>query len=42
MDWTDVAHVKESWQALVNAVVILRVPSVAANFLSSCKQVSFS
>jgi hypothetical protein len=26
MDWIDVAEVKESWRALVNAVMNFRVP----------------
>jgi hypothetical protein len=25
MDWTDVAHDRDQWRALVNAVMILRV-----------------
>jgi len=42
MDWLDLAQGKERYWALINAVMNLRVPQNAENFLSSCKPVSFS
>ena len=35
MDWTDVAHNRERWPVLVNAVMNLRVPCNVGNFLMS-------
>jgi hypothetical protein len=32
MDWIELAKYNESWQALVNAVMNLRVPQNAGNF----------
>jgi hypothetical protein len=42
MDWIGLAQDTERWRALVIAVMNLRVPQNARNFLTSCKPFSFS
>ena len=41
-DWIDLAQRSDRWRALVSAVMNLRVPQNAGNFLTSCRLVSFS
>ena len=42
MDWIGLAQDRERWRTLVSAVMNLRVPWNAGNFLTSCKPVSCS
>ena len=42
MDWIGLAQYRDRWRTLVSAVMNLRVPWNAGNFLTSCKPVSFS
>ena len=42
MDWIGLAQDTDRWRTLVSAVMNLRVPWNARNFLTSCKPVSFS
>ena len=41
MEWIRLAHDRDRWQALMNAVMNLQIPKNAGN-LTNCKPVSFS
>ena len=42
MDWIGLIQDRDRWRTLASAVMNLRVPWNAGNFLTSCKPVSFS
>ena len=42
MNWIYVTHDRDRWRAVVNAVMTLRVPLTAEDFLTSWGTVSFS
>ena len=42
MDWIELAQARGRWRVHVNALMNLRVPYNAGNFLTSCKPVSFT
>jgi len=42
MDWIDLVQNRDGWRGLVDAVMNLRVPQNAGNFLTGWEPVSFS
>jgi hypothetical protein len=42
MDWIHMARVRDSWRALVSAVMNLRIPKNGENFLTSSRPASIS
>jgi hypothetical protein len=42
VDWIGLAHDRDRWWAIVNAVMNFRIQKTAGNFLSSYKLVNFS
>jgi hypothetical protein len=42
MDWIGVAQDRDRWRAVVDAVMNLRMPLNAGNFLNSLGHISFS
>jgi hypothetical protein len=42
MDWTDLAHDRDQWKAVVNTVINIWVPLNTVKFLTSCTTDGFS
>ena len=41
-DWIDLAHDRDKWRSLVNAIISLRVPWDAGNFVSGSGPVGYT